>query len=363
MKISIIRGAFLNPFELQNYSHLNSKFEITAISSKHPISTNIDLPLKKLWSPTDLPNFPFKNQVLNRLFVDAQKLGNLNQVIKGSDIVHVAETYFGYTHQAIMAKRRGLVRRLISTVWEIIPLNNEGIKGRKEYKKLAYENIDRFIAVTQKAKDCLTKEGVRPEKISVVNMGIDIKKFKPNPTKKETRDINILCVARLVPEKGVEDLLQAFLAIKEKNPKVKLTFVGSGPLKKELIGYKNIFVKSLPYQQIQKEYQRADIFCLPSRETKTWAEQYGMSLLEAMASGLPIVTTNSGAIPEVVGEVALISHHSNPKELKTTLEKLIYNETLRRSLSKASRARAVEKYDCRKIGKKIEKIYEEIACR
>jgi glycosyltransferase involved in cell wall biosynthesis len=287
----------------------------------------------------------------------------LEKVIKGSDIVHVAETYYGYTHQAIMAKRRGFVRRIVSTVWEIIPFNNEGIGGRKAYKKLAYENIDRFIAVTQKAKDCLIKEGVRPEKISVVNMGIDIKKFKPNPAKKENRDINILCVARLVPEKGIEDLLQAFLAIKEKNPKVKLTFVGSGPLKKELIGYKNIFVKSLPYQQIQKEYQRADIFCLPSRETKTWAEQYGMCLIEALACGLPIVTTDSGAIPEVVGDAALISRYSDVKDLKTNLEKLIYNEDLRQSLSKIARQRAVEKYDCLKIGKQIEKIYEEIACR
>lgn len=363
MKISIIRGAFLNPFELQNYSDIQKNHDVVAISSKHPISSNIDLPLIKLWSPTDLPNFPKKYPILNRIFIDAQKLGNLEKVIKGSDIVHVAETYYGYTHQAIMAKRRGLVRRVVSTVWEIIPFNNEGIKGRKGYKKLAFENIDRFIAVTEKAKNALIKEGVRPEKISVVNMGIDTKKFRPNHSKKETRDINILCVARLVPEKGIGDLLQAFLAIKEKNPKVKLTFVGSGPLKNELTGYKNIYVKSLPYQQIQKEYQKADIFCLPSRETKTWAEQYGMSLVEALTCGLPIVTTDSGAIPEVVGDAAIIGHQGNPKELKTNLEKLIYNEDRRLSLSKTARQRAVEKYDCHKIGKQIEKIYEETACR
>jgi len=361
MKISIVRGAFLNPFELQNYSPLKDKYDITAISSKHPISSAIDLPLVKLWSPTDLPNFPFKYPILNRIFVDAQKLGNLEKIIKGSDIVHVAETYFGYTYQAIMAKRRGLVRRVISTVWEIIPFNNEGIKGRKKYKKLAYENVDRFIAVTEKAKEVLIKEGVKPEKISVVNMGIDLKKFHPHPFKKQTRDINILCVARLVPEKGITDLLEVFLLLKEKNPNIKLTFIGSGPLKKELIGYKNIFVKSLPYQKINKEYQRADIFCLPSRETKTWGEQYGMCLLEAMACGLPIVTTNSGAIPEVVGDVALISPHSNIKELRTNLEKLIYNEDLRHSLSIAARQRAEEKYDRQKIAEQIEEIYKSLA--
>lgn len=357
MKISIIRGAFLNPFELQNYSPLKDKFDIAAISSKHPISSTIDLPVIKLWSLTDLPNFPFKFPILNRIFVDAQRLYGLEKVINNSDIVHVAETYYGYTHQVVLAKRRGLVRHVISTVWEVIPFNNEGIRGRKEYKRLAYESVDRFLAVTEKAKQSLIKEGVKPEKISVVNMGIDIKKFKPEKIKKESADINILCVARLVPEKGITDLLEAFLEIRKKNPKIKLTYVGSGPLKKDLIGFKNIYVKSVPYQKINKEYQKADIFCLPSRETKTWAEQYGMCLIEAMASGLPIVTTTSGAIPEVCGEAALISHHSNVDELKSNLEKLINNLDLRQHLSQIARQRARSNYDSKKISKQIAKIY------
>lgn len=360
MKISIVRGAFLNPYELQNYSHLKEKYNVTVYSSKHPISDKIDLPLKKLWSPTDLPNFPLRNQILNRIFVDAQKLGGLEKEIRGSDIVHVAETYFGYTHQAVMSKRRGQVRKVVSTVWEIIPHNNEGIRGRKEYKRLAFETIDRFIAVTEKAKETLIKEGAKPEKISVVNMGIDIKKFSPTKTTAKKKDINILCVARLVPEKGIQDLLEAFHKIYEKNKNVRLVFVGSGPLKQDVIGYKNVSVKSIPYSRINKEYQKADIFCLPSRETKTWQEQYGMCLLEAMASGLPIVTTNSGAIPKVVEDAGLICRHSNPKELQINLEKLIYNKELRQRLSLLARKRAKEKFDCQKTEKQIEKIYLEL---
>jgi glycosyltransferase involved in cell wall biosynthesis len=363
MKTSIVRGAFLNPFELRNYSPLKDKFAITAISSKHPISDKIDLPLKRLSSPTDLPDFLFKYPILNRLFVDAQQLFGLEKVISGSDIVHVAETYFGYTHQAVMAKRRGLVRHVVSTVWEIIPHNNEGIRGRKAYKRLAYESVDLFLAVTEKAKDTLIKEGVNPDKIKVVNVGIDIHKFKPAKIKEESKNINILCVARLVPEKGITDLLAAFLEIRKKNSKVKLTFIGSGPLKRDLLGYKNIYVKSVPYQKINKEYRKANIFCLPSRETKTWAEQYGMCLLEAMACGLPVVTTDSGAIPEVCDDAALISHHSDVAELQTNLEELIYNKEHRQNLSHLARQRALAKYDSRKISQQIEKIYLEIACR
>lgn len=357
MKIFIIRGAFLNPFELQNYSPLKEKFDIAAVSSKHPISDKIDLPLKKLWSPTDLPNLPFKYPLLNRIFTDAHKLFGLEDVIKGADIVHVAETYYGYTNQAVLSKRKGEIKKIVSTVWETIPHNNEGIKGRKKYKKLARENIDHFIAVTNKAKETLIKEGTPPEKISVIRVGIDIRKFSVRKEKRNKRDLNILCVARLVPEKGIEDLLHAFLRISEKNKNIHLTFVGSGPLKSDLIGYKNIFVKTVPYSKIAKEYHHADIFCLPSRSTKTWEEQYGMALIEAMACGLPIVTTDTGAIPEVCEEAALYSKHSDPNSLRTNLEKLIYNDTLRQKMGKFARKRAVDNFDREKIAKQIKAVY------
>lgn len=362
MKTYIIRGAFLNPFELQNYTPLAKKFNVKVISSKFPISDKVDLPLVKLWSPTDLPNFPFKYPLLNRLFTDAHRLYGLEKVIHGADLVHVAETYFGYTHQAVMAKRRGLIKKVISTVWEVIPHNNEGISGRKQYKKIARENIDHYIAVTSLAKKALITEGVSADKITVIGAGVDTKKFKPSSSEKNKRVLNILCVARLVPEKGVEDLLAAFLEIRKTNNNVNLTFIGSGPLRADFVGYKGVSVKQVPYGQMASQYQKADIFCLPSRATKTWAEQYGMALVEAMATGLPIVTTDTGAIKEVCGDTALYAHHSNPQSLKTNLEKLLYNEELRQEMGKLSRLRAIKYFNRKKVARKIAILYKKV-CR
>ncbi len=360
MKIYIIRGAFLNPFELQNYTPLKELHDLKAISSKHPISDKIDLPLIKLWSPTDIPNIPFKYPILNRLFTDAHRLFGLEKVIKGADIVHVAETYYGYTHQAIMAKRRGLVKKIVSTVWETIPHNNEGIRGRLQYKKIARENIDHFIAVTELAKKALLKEGVRSEKISVINVGLDLKKFSPRRTKRSKRDLHILCVARLVPEKGVEDLLEAFLLLSRKHKNIHLTFVGNGPLKTDLFGFKNIHVKQVSYGQMIREYHHADIFCLPSRSSETWEEQYGMVLVEAMACGLPIVTTTTGAIPEVCDNVALYTQPTSPPGLAASLEILLNDEKLRDRLGKAGRQRALHHFDRLKISEKINAVYQNL---
>lgn len=363
MKISLIRGSLLNESELQNYEPLVGDIDIVAISSKRPISSSIKIPLKRLWSPTDIPNFPYKFPVLNRLFIDAQKLFKLEESIKGSDIVHVAETYFNFTHQAIMAKRRGSVKKVVSTVWETIPFNNEGIRGRKRFKKLAYENIDHYITPTVRAKDALIKEGVKREKISVIKMGVDLDRFKPVKLKKPSNKINILCVARLTPEKGINDLVAVFQKLSKKHKNISLTLIGNGPLKGDLVGFKNIFVKSVPYKKIHTEYQKADIFCLPSQTTKYWEEQYGMALAEAMASGLPVVTTETGAIPEVCGNCALYSIPKNLLSLELNLSKLIESKKLRDKMGKMSRSRANKEFDNKRTAQKIKEIYNKLLCR
>ena len=139
--------------------------------------------------------------------------------------------------------------------------------------------------MTELAKKALLEEGVDEKKISVIPMGVDLKRFKPRQIFRQSRislrETNILFVGRSVPEKGIGELTEAYRRLSQKYPNLKLTMVGDG---------------RVSYSQIHEEYQRADIFCLPSKTTPHWQEQYGMALVEAMACGLPIVTTKTGAI-------------------------------------------------------------------
>src|SRR3989344_2224531 len=359
-KIAIVRGAFLNPFELQNYYPLKNKYELRTISSLHPISDNIEIPLTKTFSFTDLPNFPFKYQILNRLAIDIHYLFGLEQLLRGFDIAHVAETYYNYTRQAVNAKKRGYVKKVVSTVWEIIPGNNEGIWGRKRFKRIAREGVDHFIAVTELAKKALLEEGVDEEKATVIPMGVDLKRFQPATRHTGGKIVRILCVARLVAEKGIGELVEAFCALRKKYLDLELALVGEGPLKNKYARVPGIIFQPLPYQKIEKAYQEADIFCLPSKTTKYWQEQYGMALVEAMACGLPIVTTQTGAIGEVCGEAAVYAKPGDANDLQLKLERLITNTPARITLAKKARARAEAKYDHQVIAKQIDALYQKV---
>ncbi len=358
-KVAIVRGEFLNPFELQNYYPLKNKYDLRAVSSMRPISEDMEIPLTKTHALTDLPNFPFKYQILNRLFVDAHYLFGLEQILRGFDIAHVAETYYHYTRQAIRAKEKGIVKKVVSTVWEIIPGNNEGIWGRKRFKRIAREGVDHFIAVTELAKKALLEEGVDGEKITVIPMGVDLKRFHPAKNY-HLGGGRILCVARLVPEKGIGELVTAFGRLRQKYPNLTLTLVGEGPLKNKYSKVPGIIFKSVPYQKIQKVYQEADIFCLPSKTIKYWQEQFGMALVEAMACGLPILTTKTGAIGEVCGEAAIYVKPGDADDLQMKLEGLIADSSVRIKLAKKARSRAEEKYDHKKIAAKIDFIYQTV---
>ncbi len=368
-KIALIRGAFLNPWEMQNYEPLVKRFNLTAFSSLKPLNKRVKLPLVKLPSPMDLPQFPYKMQTLNRTLIDAHWLFGLEQRLKGFDIAHVAETYYAYTHQTLEAKKKGLVKKVVSTCWEIIPHNNETIWGRRSWKEQALREIDHFICPTILAKQCLIKEGCRSEKISVVRMGVNLDKLKAQSSKRKATiknsKLNILFIGRLEEEKGVWELLQAFCNLRKRYKNLQLTMIGSGSQGEKISDFikKSSMIriielkKIVDYEKMGREYEKADVFVLPSKPTKNWQEQYGMVLVEAMATGLPIVASKTGAIPEVLEKAGILVKPESVIQLTKALFQMIKSERKRIKLGIEARKRAEKLFDHRKTAKKIERIY------
>jgi glycosyltransferase involved in cell wall biosynthesis len=103
-----------------------------------------------------------------------------------------------------------------------------------------------------------------------------------------------------------------------------------------------------------------DVLVLPSQTTPQWKEQFGHVLIEAMACEAPVIGSDSGEIPNVIGDAGLVFKESNADELKHQIQKLAANEALKLSLSQKGRQRALSMYTHERIAEEIFKIYRTI---
>lgn len=368
IKVAWVRGRYLNNFEGQNYSFFSKKIKITGISSLFPLDEKVNFRLIKLPSFSDLQRYSFLDKPIkflsNRIIGDSQILFGLEKFANQFDIFHTADPYYYYSYQLAKLRLRNLIPCLLITSWETIPFNNESIFQKQRIKKLSLMAADGFLCYTKKAKESLIIEGVNPEKINLVRLGVDLERFQPK--KKVNNQITILFVGRLVEEKGIIDLLKAFYQVKKQinSSKLKLKIIGDGGLRSQLESFikekklmDDVIILKRDYSQIHRDYQQADLFVLPTKKTNSWEEQYGMVLIEAMASGLPVVVYNSGAVKEIIGEAGILVNENNYQQLVKQTIFLINHERERTKIGKIARRRAEKYFDARKTAQTIEKIY------
>ena len=373
--IAFVRGAFLNNFEGQNFLLNPKKFSLHAFSSSHPIHTQFSFPVTRLPSISNLDEVPIFNNfglyhkavkyLSNRSLGDSQILFGLEDHVKKFDVVDTADPFYFYSYQLARLRQKNLIKKLFITYCETIPHNNESVARKKFIKYFSMSQADRFICHTELSKKSLVIEGADASKIDIIRLGVDLNRFKKIDRKKSS-DLTILFAGRLVPEKGVLDLYSAFCELK-KSPKyrnVMLRIVGAGSLRKDLERRmkadgveKSIRIEEKRYEEMPEVYQEADVFVLPSKRTKTWEEQYGMVLIEAMASGLPVISTESGAIPEVVGNAGGLVRESCVEDLLHAIQRVLDSADLRKRMSEKSFDRAEQLFDCRKTAELIGTIY------
>ncbi|GAB4170633.1 MAG: glycosyltransferase family 4 protein [Thalassobaculales bacterium] len=146
-------------------------------------------------------------------------------------------------------------------------------------------------------------------------------------------------VGRLVAEKGVEDLAAAMQGLPG-----RLVTVGAGPLAGALAAAGALVQPPVPHAGVADWLKALDIFVLPSRTTARWAEQFGLTLAQAMLCGLACVGSDSGAIPEVLGDAGVIVPEGDVPALRAVLERLIADPAERARLGAAARARALAQF-------------------
>ena len=324
------------------------------IPEKHfvPISNAIAIPTNGSIAriSLSLSSFPKVKKILNQ---------------SNFDIVHLHEPFAGlvplaflqYSKSVNIATFHSLRNSTFNTVFK-------HIKGAKLVSKY-YKKLDGRITISKASENFISDhfEG----EFEIIPNGINLQQFsKTLPPIKEIQDgmTNILFVGRMEKRKGLKYLLSAYGKLKWDWPNIRLIVLGSGELDKEttqLIASRNlgdvIFVNHVTNSIKMRYFKTCDIFCSPA----TGNESFGIVLLEAMASGKPIIASDIPGYKTVLenNKQGILVPPKNESAIASSILRLLENPLLRNELGGNGIARARE-YDWEIIGNKINNYYNQI---
>jgi glycosyltransferase involved in cell wall biosynthesis len=198
------------------------------------------------------------------------------------------------------------------------------------------------------------QESFGNRRVEIVSNGLSVESYHPR-----TKENKILSVSRLFERKGIQYVIEAMKGIEG----FEYNICGDGPYKPSLerqIDHLNLKdrIKLHGYlepDQLKREYESSCIFVLPSS-----SENFPMVLLEAMAAGCAIVTTDATGCAEVVGDTALLVRQKDPQGIQKALRTLICDEELRKDLGMRARARVEREFCWSQVAAKYVCLYQEV---
>jgi len=212
--------------------------------------------------------------------------------------------------------------------------------------KVARE-LDPLIVVSDSTRrDVQTDFGIDPAKMQRIYHGIDHHTFKPCPRIKRKTNQLITTASADVPLKGLIYLIRAYDQLLRDHPDLELLIIGrlrEGQTKRELkmrgLLDRVKFVSDLSFENIRDLYAESTIAVSPSVY-----EGFGFPAGEALACGMPVVATNGGSLPEVVGNAGIIVPHSNPEALAQAIDDLLRNPERRAAMAKPARKHILDHF-------------------
>jgi glycosyltransferase involved in cell wall biosynthesis len=233
----------------------------------------------------------------------------------------------------------------------------------------------KIIAVSHFTKWELTNYyKIPPNKIRVIHNGVDINKFKPATGKRKAKaalgfnpdDPAIVSVGRLYARKGLFTLIESMPAVVKRFPNAKFIISGKGQsdemrkliIHAEKLGVKDniVFTGYYPDKKLPKLYQAADVFAF-----STFYEHHPFAVLEAMATGLPVVTTTVGGIPETIGsgKNGFLVEPFNQAQFSDRILYLLEHPGEAAEMGLKARKTVEERFDWRIVVKDAMKVYDE----
>lgn len=225
-----------------------------------------------------------------------------------------------------------------------------GLNRKAIYRRIAkptFALIDGFIGTSEAVRRDLLSMGIEPSRVTVISSGVDTDLFTPPApgARREARrclgigedDKVVISVGRLHPMKGYSELIAAAARLRLQSS-LKFLIVGDGPereaLQRQSVDLPAVrFIRGVHHEEVPRYLYAADIFVLPSIDLPGTTETTPTALLEAMACGLPVVCTDSGGMPDIVGngKNGYVVPQGEPDALADAISALITDENSRRN--------------------------------
>lgn len=338
-------------------------------------------------SDFDLPNckfismkaFKIGNEVL--YYYAPTQLFRLMKVLK-PDLIHVeqGDNALSYLQCIFFSKLLRLRSKNIFFTW-VNWRQNFSLKYKIFWswiEKINLKNSHGALVGNVDAEKILRDKGFNNKICVLPQLGVDTTIFQPASkfdfVKKQNTGINseltktIGFIGRLVDEKGIFILLDAFEKLRRNYLNWRLVYLGNGPCSNEIAHRictkkleQQVFIqKTVPHDQVATFICDLDIMVLPSFDTDGWREQFGHVLIEAMACKVPIIGSDAGEIPNIISDVGLVFKQRDTQSLQDVLERLMSDESLRKELGSKGYNRVIERYTHQAIAEETYKFWVDV---
>ncbi len=323
-------------------------------------------------------------QVLERLYTSGYRMivtpmklnGNfhlhyypqLGQILREvrPEIIHIDEEPYNLaTFQAMRLARHHKARALFFT-WQ--NLYRTYPPPFRQFERYNYQHAATALAGNRDAADVLRRKGYQGSIHILPQFGFDTDIYRrsiPLPSRKPEDPFTIGFIGRLKEEKGLPLIVEALTHLPAN---CRAIFVGHGPMKSILqeqatqlgVADRILIKPGVPTSEVPREIEQWDAHVLPSITRSNWIEQFGRTLAEAMSCGVPVIGSNSGEIPHVIGDAGLIFKEGDARELSECIHKLMDDPVLYHNLAQRGRQRILDNYTQERIAQKTYAIYQEV---
>jgi colanic acid/amylovoran biosynthesis glycosyltransferase len=245
--------------------------------------------------------------------------------------------------------------------------------GYLENMRMLFEQGERFFPVCKYLADQICSWGCPPEKIRILYGGVDLDRYQYRPPNMGNSQ-NILSIGRLVEKKGHHILMKAFKNIKAKFPNATLTIIGSGEMEEYLkslayqlnLGSSFRLINHLPKDTVREYLTHADLFCAASLKASNGdVEGIPNTLKEAMATGVPVISTFHAGIPELIthNQEGILVQENNVAQLVNALDYMLSHREKWHQYSLAARQKVEQSFELKQQLLLQAKYYDELLGR